>query len=71
MDEERFNLEIRKFLKTVGVTAQREIEKHVRDSLAKGTLSGNEALAVQVRLEIADVGLSLPIDGTIELDSRS
>jgi hypothetical protein len=71
MDEEHFNLEIRKFLKTVGVTAQREIEKHVRDALAAGTLSGEEALAVQVRLEINSVGLLLPIDGTIELTSRS
>ena len=71
MDEEHFNLEIRKFLKTVGVTAQREIEKHVRDALAAGTLSGEEALAVQVRLDINSVGLSLPIDGTIELASRS
>ena len=71
MDEEHFNLEIRKFLKTVGVTAQREIEKHVRDALATGTLSGEAVLAVQVRLEIDSVGLSLPIDGTIELSSRS
>ena len=71
MDEEHFNLEIRKFLKTVGVTAQREIEKHVRESLSRGSLTGNEALAVQVRLEMADVGLSLPISGTIELASRS
>lgn len=70
MDEEHFHLEIRKFLKTVGVTAQREIEKHVRDALATGALSGEEALAVKVRLEIDSVGLSLPIDGTIELVPR-
>ena len=44
MDEEHFNLEIRKFLKTVGVTAQREIEKHVRNAVAAGTLAGDERL---------------------------
>lgn len=67
MDEEHFNLQIRKYLKTVGVTAQREIEKHVRDALARGSLAGSEALDVQVRLEIGQVGLSLPIAGRIEL----
>ena len=71
MDEEHFNMEIRKFLKTVGVTSQREIEKHVRQALAGGSLSGDEALKVRVRLEIADIGLSLPIDGMIELKARS
>jgi ribosomal protein L1 len=70
MNEEHFNLEIRKFLKTVGVTAQREIEKSVREALASGALSGDEALEVAVRLEIDGVGLSLPIDGTIELEPK-
>ena len=70
MDEEHFNLEIRKFLKTVGVTSQREIEKHVREALARGALSGNETLDVQVRLEIGKVGLSLPITGTIGLSGK-
>ena len=70
MNEEHFNLEIRKFLKTVGVTAQREIEKSVRDALASGALSGGEALAVGIRLEIGATGLALPIDGTIELEPK-
>ena len=64
------HMEIRKFLKTVGVTSQREIEKHVRQALASGSLSGKEALGVRVELKIADIGLSLPIDGTIELVAR-
>ena len=38
MNEDRFNMDIRKFLKVVGVTSQREIEKAVRDALAKGAL---------------------------------
>ena len=70
MNEEHFNLEIRKFLKTVGVTAQREIEKSVRGALASGALSGDEALEVAVRLEITTTGLTLPIDGTIELEPK-
>lgn len=70
MDEEHFNIEIRKFLKTVGVTAQREIENSVREAMASGSLVGDEALAIEVRLEIEAVGLSLPIDGTIELESK-
>ncbi|MEE8332275.1 MAG: DUF6494 family protein [Alphaproteobacteria bacterium] len=70
MNEEHFNLEIRKFLKTVGVTAQREIEKSVREALASGTLSGDEALSVSVRLQIEGIGLSLPIDGAIGLEPK-
>ncbi len=70
MDEKHFNLEIRKFLKTVGINAQREIENSVREALDSGSLVGDEALAVEVRLQIEGVGLSLPIDGTIELESK-
>ncbi len=70
MNEDHFNIQIRKFLKTVGVTAQREIEKSVRDALASGALSGDEALGVGVRLEIEAIGLTLPIDGAIELEPK-
>jgi len=70
MNEEHFNLQIRKFLKTVGVTAQREIEKSVRAALEDGGLAGDEALAVGVRLEIRGVNLALPIDGVIELEPK-
>src|ERR1700756_1026314 len=44
MNEDRFNMDIRKFLKTVGVTSQREIELAVRDALASGTLSETSVL---------------------------
>ena len=70
MDEDHFNMQIRKFLKTVGVTSQREIEMHVRQALTAGSLSGDETLKVHVQLEIATIGLSLPIDGTIELSAK-
>ncbi len=67
MDEDQFNLEIRKFLKKVGITAQREIEKAVRAAIDQGNLTGDETLAVRVHLELGKVGLSLPIDGEIKL----
>jgi hypothetical protein len=68
MDEEVFNTSIRKFLKTFGVTAQREIEKAVREAVAAGKLKGNEALPATMTLKVGQIGLSLEIDGAIELE---
>ena len=67
MDEDTFNLSIRKFLKHVGVTSQREIEKAVRDALEAGRLQGTEKLQATMTLELRDLGLSHEIAGTIEL----
>ncbi|MDX1489488.1 MAG: DUF6494 family protein [Acidiferrobacterales bacterium] len=66
-DEEKFNMEVRKFLKKVGVTSQREIENTVRTSLQSGKLKGNERLKARMKLEIAELGLSFDIDGDIGL----
>lgn len=68
MNEEVLNMSIRKFLKTVGVTSQREIEQAVRAALASGRLQGNETLAALVTLTIDRVGLSTRIDGAIALE---
>jgi Family of unknown function (DUF6494) len=68
MNEEVLNTSLRKFLKTVGVTSQREIEKAIRAGVADGRLKGNEALAAQMVLTIDKVGLSFKVDGTIELE---
>ncbi len=68
MNEETFNVSIRKFLKKVGITSQREIEKAVRAALANGKLKGHEALPAKVSLAISAVGLAVEIDGTIELE---
>jgi len=68
MNEDVFNTTIRKFLKKVGVTSQREIEKAVRDAVAEGRLKGNEALPAIMTLKIAQIGLSIEIDGAIELE---
>lgn len=68
MNEDNFNMETRKFLKKVGVTAQREISNAVTEAIAQGKLSGSETLSAQVRLTINDIGLDLNIDGDISLD---
>ena len=70
MDEEVFNLEVRKFLKRFGVTAQREIEKAVDAALQRGSLTGNEVLKVDATLTIPGVLPQLHIDGEIALSSR-
>jgi len=67
MDQETFNLSIRKFLKMVGVNSQREIEHAVEKALTAKKLSGNESLAAHVTLEIPQVGLKVPFHGEIKL----
>ena len=64
---EVFNLDLRKFLKRFGVTAQREIERAVTDAIANGTLKGDETLVVRATLTIPDVINELRIDGEIGL----
>ena len=67
MNEDNFNMEIRKFLKLVGVTSQREIETAVREAIKSGRLKGAERLKVKVVLTLEAVGLSKAIDGEIAL----
>jgi hypothetical protein len=67
MDEDKFNMSLRKFLKVVGVTSQQEIEKAVRAAVAKGDLKGNESLSAEMVLTIGKVSLRHKVDGTIEL----
>jgi hypothetical protein len=68
MNEEVFNVSIRKFLKTLGVSAQREIEKAVRQALAEGKLKGNERLPAKAVVTLGGIGLSHEIKGEIELE---
>ena len=67
MDQEVFNMSIRKFLKTVGVGSQREIEQAVQAALQQKKLSGHESFAVKVLLEIPSLGVKVPFDGDIKL----
>jgi hypothetical protein len=65
MDQETFNLSIRKFLKMVGVSSQREIEQAVQK--AGERLKGAEGFPVKVTLEIPSLGVKVPFDGEIRL----
>jgi len=67
MDQESFNLSIRKFLKMVGVNSQREIEQAVQQAVAAGRLKGEETLAGRVTLEIPQLGVKVPFEGEIKL----
>ena len=70
MDEDVFNLELRKFLKRFGVTAQREIEKAVETALREQKLRGNEILPVHATLSIPGVLPALEINGEISLANK-
>jgi hypothetical protein len=67
MDQETFNLSIRKFLKMVGVGSQREIEQAVQQALASHRIKGEESFIAKVTLEIPALGLKVPFDGEIKL----
>jgi hypothetical protein len=67
VNEDVFNSSLRKFLKKVGITSQREIEKAIRDAIEAGRLKGNEKLAAKMVLTVAGVSLSHEISDEIEL----
>jgi len=68
MNEEALNVSVRKFLKKVGVTSQREIEQAVRSAVAGGRLKGNETLPAKATLTVEGIGLSVEIEGAVELE---
>lgn len=67
MNEETFNLSIRKFLKMVGISSQREIEQAVARAIAAGAIAGTESFPATVRLEIAGLKVDVKFDGEIRL----
>ncbi|HEX6965505.1 MAG TPA: DUF6494 family protein [Gemmatimonadaceae bacterium] len=67
MNEDAFNISIRKFLKHFGVTAQREIERAVQQGVANGTLRGTETIPVRATLVLGDLVRDFHIDGEITL----
>jgi hypothetical protein len=67
MNEDRFNMDIRKFLKNVGVTSQREIELAVRNALAARRVFETTVLKPKMILRIPEIGLEHVIDGEIGL----
>ncbi len=67
MNEDTFNIQVRKFLKEVGVTSQREIESAVRRALEAGRLEGGEKLKARARIQIERIGLDHRVEGEIAL----
>ena len=68
MNEDTFYMEIRKYLKTVGITSQREIEQAVYKAIESGGLQGSGTLDVKMTLEVPGVGIYHCIDGQIALE---
>ena len=68
MNEEALNMSIRKFLKKVGVTSQREIEHAVHGALDAGRIPGNATLKARVVLTVDGIDLTATIESDIELE---
>ena len=68
MDENTINIETRKFLKEVGVTSQREIEKAVREALLGGKLAGKTRLKARMTLTVEEIGLRHEVEGEIQFE---
>ena len=68
MNDEVFNMSIRRFLKTVGVRSQAEIERAVARAIADGKLKGNEVFPARIQLTIDKISLSIALDGEIRLE---
>jgi len=67
MDEEALNTSVRKFLKKLGVTAQREIEKAVRDADVKGQLKDSSPLPAKAVVTVGGINIKIEIDGDLDL----
>ena len=67
LNEDKLNLQIRKFLKLVGITSQREIEKAVRDAVEKGDMAADGRVGATVTLEIPELGLRHVIEQDVDL----
>ena len=68
MNEETFNLSIRKFLKVVGIGSQREIERAVAQAMEEGALKGNESFPAHMTLVVQGLNIQVSFDGTIKLE---
>ena len=67
VDQDALNMQIRKFLKQVGVTSQREIEQALQQSLSDGRIQGGEQLRLRMTLEVDELSLRHTIDGRLDL----
>lgn len=70
MDEEAFNISTRKFLKKLGVTSQREIERGVRDAVESGRLEGAERLPARAVISVEGLEKDILVEGEIALEDE-
>ena len=68
MNQDAFNMSIRKFLKHVGVHSQREIEEAVEGAIKAGKLKGNEKLPAKMTLTLGGTDLTVTFEDTINLE---
>ena len=67
MDEDNLNIEIRKFLKKVGISSQREIENYIRKKFADGNIKVDQSIKVSMNLSSEDGELSHSINETLKI----
>jgi hypothetical protein len=67
MDDETFNLSIRKFLKIVGIGSQREIERAVLQGIEDGAIKGTESFPAHMTLVVSGLNIQIAFDGNIKL----
>jgi hypothetical protein len=68
MNEDAFNMSVRKFLKQVGITGQREIEAAVRQAIAQGDLAGNERLRAKATITVGKTNLNVTVEDEVRLE---
>jgi hypothetical protein len=66
-DDDKLNLEIRKFLKRVGITSQREIERAIYGAVESGQLEADGTVHARVTMELPDLGKTVVLDADLEL----
>lgn len=71
VDQDALNLQVRKFLKQVGVTSQQEIERALTEALKSGKLKGDEELSMRMTLQVDDLALDHTVDGTLDLSRKA
>jgi len=67
MDEDNLNIEIRKFLKKVGITSQREIENYIRKKCTEGNIKEGDSIEVSMNLSSGDGELSHSINESLKI----
>lgn len=68
MNEEKLNISIRKFLKNVGISSQRNIEVHVREKVKSGLINNSKKITIEAKITSKELGLEKTIDGEIEIE---